>query len=199
MSEHIVLFGGAFDPIHNGHLHLAKACRESVPFTKMLLIPSRLPAYKAKAQGTPEQRLSMCHLAAANYPWLEVSDMELQREGVTYTIDTVLECKRLYQQAEFSLLVGSDMLSYFPRWYQYGRLLREVQLIAAVREDSEADAIAESANILQNEGGRVVLLKAPAFPVSSTEIRQMRSSHEDVSHLLPEQVLEYIKLHHLYE
>ena len=195
----MVLFGGTFDPIHNGHLHLAIACRETVPFDKMLLMPSHLPPHKAKASAPDGDRLALCRLASESLDWMEVSSLELERTGPSYTIDTVSRLERLYPETEWSLLIGSDMLYYFPHWHRFEELLQKVTLLSAVRETEEDDRLREQADALRELGGRVELIPAPALPLSSTQLREMLRAGEDVSPFLLPQAAAYIREHHLYE
>lgn len=199
MNKRIVLFGGTFDPIHNGHLHLALACRNAVPFDRMILIPAHLPPHKDTATASDRDRLALCRLAAEPFDWIEVSTLELEREGPSYTIDTVSALEVRYPGAEILLLIGSDMLYYFEHWFRYRELLQKVTVLSAVRENAEDDRLVRQAELLRRMGGNVKLIPAPALPLSSTKLREKLRRGEDISGFLPPQAAAYIREHHLYK
>ena len=128
--QRIGLFGGSFNPIHNGHLHLAKAAKEGLGLDKVVLIPANVSPFKQDAPGMASgaDRLAMCRLAAETLSFCEVDSCELERSGVSYTVDTVRLFRERYPEAELVLLVGSDMFLSFTRWHCWQEILEMAAL-----------------------------------------------------------------------
>ena len=122
----IAVFGGTFNPPHLGHMAAAEACIEALSLDRLILMPTRVPPHKDLPAGsaTPEQRLEMCRIAAVQIPRCEVSDLELRREGLSYTADTVEELAAHYPGDTLWLVMGTDMLLSFDRWREPERILR---------------------------------------------------------------------------
>ena len=111
--------GGTFNPIHNGHLHIVEEFRRGLGLDRVLLIPTRVPPHKAAPDlASAGERFAMCRLAAQGKPWLELSDIEMRREGKSYTAETLEELSALYPQDQFYLLMGEDMFLTLGRWYR---------------------------------------------------------------------------------
>ena len=115
--QRIGLFGGSFNPIHNGHLHLVQTARESLGLDQVVLIPANVSPFKQQNpdMASGADRLAMCRLAAETLPFCTVDGCELERAGVSYTVDTVRLFRNRYPEAELVLLVGSDMFLSFPK------------------------------------------------------------------------------------
>jgi nicotinate-nucleotide adenylyltransferase len=191
-------FGGSFNPIHHGHLLCARAIAESAGFDRVVLIPSAQPPHKpiTAELASPEDRLAMCRLAAASQPELfEVSDIELQRAGRSYTIDTV---RILKQQGwdRVHWLIGADMLRLLPNWYQPEALLREVHFVVMARPGWAFDWSSLPAAYRELEKN---VHAAPQIDISATEIRQRLASGRSIEFLTPPAVIEYIRKRRLYE
>ena len=115
----IGIFGGTFNPVHQGHVHLAQQCVEELKLDKLLVIPTKQPPHKQVQElASGEHRAQMCRLAFAEIPQAQVSEMELHREGKSYTADTLTQLKQQFPQAQFYLIVGGDM---FLTFHQIGR------------------------------------------------------------------------------
>ena len=113
------IYGGTFNPIHNGHLHIVEEFRRGLGLDRVLLIPTRVPPHKAAPDlASAGERFAMCRLAAQGKPWLELSDIEMRREGKSYTAETLEELSVLYPQDQFYLLMGEDMFLTLGRWYR---------------------------------------------------------------------------------
>ena len=113
------IYGGTFNPIHNGHLHIVEEFRRGLGLDRVLLIPTRVPPHKAAPDlASAGERFAMCRLAAQGKPWLELSDIEMRREGKSYTAETLEELSALYPQDQFYLLMGEDMFLTLGRWYR---------------------------------------------------------------------------------
>ena len=199
----IGIYGGTFDPIHRGHLTAAKAVRDALGLNKLLLIVDSIPPHKelpADSAGN-EDRLAMTELATAELgKWAEVSDIELRRQGKSYTSDTLRQLKAMYPDDELWLIVGSDMFLSFHTWHE-PEVIASLAGIAAVSrlEESEDDAFAAQKKYLEAAyGANIVTVKNPdVIEVSSTEVREALSRGEGRAYL-SDAVYGYIARKHLY-
>ena len=139
----------------------------------------------------------MCMLAVENLPYCFVDDCEIRRDGVSYTVDTVVYFRRQYPNAELVLLVGSDMFLSFQRWHRYKEILRNAGLAVVSREGDDTEALEAHRKILL-QYGKIFLCHAQAYTISSTKIREIRKKGGDFSCYLPEKVVQYIISHKLY-
>ena len=193
------IFGGAFNPVHNGHINLAKSYLNSLNLDKLLIIPTGNPPHRdAAGLADGKSRLDMLSLAFGGVDKIEVSDIEFQRKEKSYTYETVKEIRKIYADAEIFLIIGADQFLSFDKWYRYEDLLKEVVLCTAAREENMRDAIEAYAKVLL--GGKYNYFLADFSPivVSSSEIREKLIKREDISQLVPEKVYEYIKDKELY-
>ena len=125
------LFGGSFNPIHNGHINLAVSVKESLGLDRVILIPSGTAPHKSSAEyAAAEDRLEMCRLACSGIDGLEVSDYEIRKSGKSYTIYTVEHFKKEFPEDELYWLVGSDMLLSFETWFRYRDILKNSSVAA---------------------------------------------------------------------
>lgn len=194
----IGIFGGAFNPFHNGHLHLMNAYLEALCLDKILLIPTAVPPHKTDEYlVSGEDRLNMLSIIAKDNPRLEVSDMEFRREGKSYSYDTVCEIKRLYPEAELYLIIGSDQFFYFQNWYRADELLKLVTVCTSARNSGEYRALVD----FKNQHGNMkncIVADFEVIAISSSEIRGRLKNGQAVSDLVPQAIEEYIKEHGLY-
>lgn len=192
----IGIYGGTFNPVHNGHLHLANAVQEALCLDLFLWIPAKLPPHKDAPDLLPgEERLTLLRLATQQMANVEVSSIELESEGKSFTVLTLEKLKKRHPEAEFFLIMGTDMLLTFTQWYRYLDILSMATLVAAARNEGELSSIQEAAKALNN----AIVLTVPPFPVSSSEIREKLKQGETVAGLLPESVLQYIEEKQLYQ
>ena len=171
----IAIYGGSFNPPHLGHAEAAYTVCEELRPDRFLIIPDNIPPHKDMEEGCPtaEQRLELCRLAFADVPGAEVSDMEIRREGRSYTAETVRELRERWPDEELILVVGTDMLLCFDEWYHYEYLLKECRLAVVPREDDREREIREKIRELESgHGARITLLTHAPLPMSSSEIRQ---------------------------
>jgi len=191
------IYGGSFDPIHNGHLAFAKAAVEQLGLDELLLIPSaESPHKQGQMRATGQQRLEMCRLAAEGLPNVTVSDIEIARGGVSYTYDTVREFSK--PNEPLYLLVGSDQFPTVNRW-KYGVLLvQRVIIVGGWRGAEEREQMERAADHLRACGCGVELIEFDPVEISSTDLRQKLARGEDTGDYLPEAVKKYIREHGLY-
>lgn len=197
----IGIFGGAFNPVHNGHLNLAKHYLDELGLDKILFIPTNIPPHKSNEDfAGREDRFNMLRLAIKPYDKFEVSDIEFKRDGKSYTYDTLLELKKIYENAEFYLIIGADQLLHFDKWYKYKEILALVTLCTSAREnEAEKAQIIDFASSLNGlDINKFKLLASPVLKVSSSEIRNKIKSGEDFSNLVPEKVYDYIIKRRIY-
>ena len=199
--ERIGIYGGTFNPPHLGHIQAAKAAVQALDLTRLLLIPDNIAPHKELPPGSPapEQRLEMLRLAVQDAPELEVSDLELRREGVSYTFETVLALSEQYPEAQLFLLMGTDMFVSFDTWKNTDIILSHAALGVLCRGDKgERETIAEKAAQLTNQGARVELVNNPVLAISSTQLRRL-IAFDCAEPFLPKPVAEYIRQHGLYD
>lgn len=183
-------FGGSFNPIHHAHLICARAAAEAIGLNRVLLIPSRQPPHKIVGTdlAAPEDRLAMCRLAVAGDPFFEVSDIELKRDGPSYTIDTVRQLKAA-GWSEVHWLIGADMVRILPQWHEPLPLLREARLVLMARPgwSFDWDTLPPEYRSL-----RANVVTTPMLEISATAIRQRVRAGRPIAYLTPEPVVRYI-------
>ncbi|MBQ6873197.1 MAG: nicotinate (nicotinamide) nucleotide adenylyltransferase [Clostridia bacterium] len=196
----IGIFGGTFNPPHLAHLNIAEDFSRRLSFDKLIIIPTYQPPHKqAQSLADGEDRLEMCRLLfdAEN---TEISDMEIRRQGKSYTYDTLCQLEEKYPEAELYLIIGSDMLLSFHKWYRYEDILRKCTLCVLTRENDidNAHMKAYAIEALGLGEGDIVFSSLEPTVLSSTRIREMVARGEDVSSLTGEKVWAYIKEKRLY-
>ena len=199
--ERIGILGGSFNPPHIGHIRAAVNTARALGLTKVLLIPAREVPHKEVSpfDPTPEQRLEMLKIAASGSDLLEASDLELFREGKSYTWDTIQALRRQYPNAELTLLLGSDMFRGFPEWKNAEDILKEAGLAAISRGDKhEEEFIRRGVSALEARGVRVSVAHNPIVDISSTQLRRLLAFGSGEA-FLSEGVYDYIRENHLYD
>lgn len=181
LNQKIGIMGGTFDPIHIGHLQCAQVAQEKLKLDKILFIPAGVPNFKQdKKLASSKDRLIMCELAIQDFgnPSFEVSDIEIKREGVTYTVDTLKELS-----GDLYFITGTDSAATLEDWHNYEEILKLCTVVAVTRKG-------EPIHKLHPE---VMLLEADVVKVSSSDLRKSLNKS-----LLTPSVFEYIKNHKLY-
>ena len=199
--ERIGIYGGTFNPPHAGHMQAAKQAVTALKLDKLVIVPTSIAPHKAipEHSPTPRQRLEMLRIAAADCPKAEVSDIELNRGGVSYTFQTVSELKERYPDAELILLMGSDMFLCFDQWKQPDDILKNVELGVFYRGNKgEKTAVAENKAKLEQRGAKIRLVENDIVDISSTQLRRMLAFHCAGPFLSPG-VAAYIREHRLYD
>ena len=188
------IFGGAFNPIHNGHLTLAKSYQESLGLDKVLFIPTAVPPHKTSQHLAPDvHRLNMARLAVTDNDSFEVSDIEFKRQGKSYTYDTLIQLKKIYPDSQMYLIIGADQFLSFHKWYKFDGILDMVTLCTSAREDeAEKKKILSYAESIEQMKGKYFIADYPVVKLSSSEIRDKIKKGEDISRLVPKGVYEYI-------
>lgn len=190
------VLGGTFDPVHNGHLALAEHAREQLSLDLVLFVPAGEPWRKAHRTITPaEHRLAMLRLAIDGNDAFGISDIELRRDGPTYTADTLeaLAAERL--DDEFYFVIGADALADLPNWHEPERIIQHAILAVAPRDDRASDAAEPPTPGIAN---RIQRFPMPPVDVSSTDIRARVAAGASITDLVPLAVERYIHDHALY-
>ena len=199
MSQKIALFGGTFDPIHNGHIRLAAEFARRLKLDKVILMPTYVPPHKVKPEMAPAaDRLEMCRLATGNDPLFTVSDLEISRGGASFTADTLETLCGQYPEARWYLITGADMFLTMGTWWRFEDIAATAVLCAAPRDGVSMAELEAYAARLEAEGAVCALENIPLTPLSSTEIREKLRRGEAVDQLVPAAVAGYIAAKRLY-
>ena len=195
----IAMLGGTFDPIHNGHLELARGFARRLLLDQVILMPTAIPPHKVKtSMAPPDKRLHMCRLAVQDDPLFTVSDWEIARGGASFTVDTLQALTAAQPQAEWFLITGADMFLTLGSWWRFADIARMATLCAAPRDAQNAAQLRAYAAELEQQGARCVVADLPLMPVSSTALRKALAAGEDTSRWLPVPVADYIAREGLY-
>ena len=185
------IFGGTFDPIHNGHLITAQSVREMRNLDKIIFIPSFVSPHKADVKSSsPEHRLNMIKLATEKVDFFDFSDYEIKKGGISYTVDTLREFKKKYGELEF--IIGYDNIFKFHTWKDPDEIMELANILVLKRKSSHPftleDKYVKAAIFVQTRG----------IEISATDLRQRVKSGKPIHFLVPEKVKEYIYDFNLY-
>jgi nicotinate-nucleotide adenylyltransferase len=202
MTRRLGIFGGSFDPVHFGHLMLAECCREQCRLDEVWLLPAFTPPHKrARNLADDRHRVEMLQLAIGGQHSLSVSTLEIDRGGVSYTVDTLQMVHDQHADAELFLLMGADTLHDLPNWYQPRRIC-ELAIPVAVRRTGWAEPaydafkpLVSPARLAQMQQCQVVM---PLIDLASTEIRNRVAADQSIRFRTPRAVEKYIETHQLY-
>jgi len=197
----IGIYGGTFNPIHTGHMHAAVQAIDTLGLDKLLMIPDRIAPQKQIPSGSPspEQRLEMLRIAVEGYEKIQVSDMELKREGKSYTYLTVEALREEYPDAEIFLLMGTDMFLSFHTWMNPDRITAQATLAVMYRgEKGEEAKIEARKQEMEAAGVKVALIKNDTINISSTQLRRL-IAFRCAGEFLPAGVGDYIREKGLYD
>ena len=195
----IGIYGGSFDPVHNGHVNAALTFKEELSLDKIIIIPAYQPPHKKGLALTPsEHRMNMCNIAFGSLEGFEVSDIEIKRGDEGYMVDTIKELREIYPDDEFYLLIGGDMLLSFQRWYAWSKITDEAIIAVAERNWEDSSAIEGEAAILRSYGAEVRIVPIDVKEISSTSVRETVRRADDISSMVPKGVDEYIWDNYLY-
>jgi len=188
----IGIFGGTFDPIHNGHLITAQSVKEIRNLEKIIFIPAYISPHKQNAEASSAQhRLNMLKIALDDIPFFEYSDFEIKQHTISYTIDTLRELKKSYD--EIDLIIGYDNIFQFHTWKDPDEIFKLANVVVLKRKSSHPidyiDKYVESAHFVETRG----------IEISATDIRNRVNDDLPIYYLVPEKVLEYIKENNLYK
>ncbi len=193
-QKRLGVLGGTFDPIHTGHLILAEQVREKLQLEQIIFIPCASPPHKTERELSPaDYRLEMTRLALEENSCFFVSDIELKRKGLSYTVETLRELRELYKDSEMFFLTGSDVLDEITTWKNPEEIYRLAKIVIAVRPGFD------KFDPEDHFARRSIIVKITGMNVSSTQIREKVKSGQSIKYLVPQKVEEYIKNRGLYK
>ena len=198
-DRRIAILGGTFNPIHNGHVALARGFARLLGLHRVLLMVTNVPPHKRAPDLAPaEDRLAMCRLAAEEEPLLSACDLELQRAGKSYTWETLTLLKQQFPASELYFITGADMFLTLEQWKHPERIFSLCTVCAAPRGEDSAAELQDYAARLRERGARTVVADFVPPDISSTQIRALAARRKKLHGLVPESVEQYILQHGLY-
>ncbi|MDH3268489.1 MAG: nicotinate-nucleotide adenylyltransferase [Ignavibacteria bacterium] len=185
------IFGGTFDPIHLGHLITAQSVREIRNLEKIIFIPAFISPHKSDAKtSSAEDRLNMIKLAVDGIPFFDYSDMEIEKGGVSFTIDTLRELKNTYEELEF--IIGYDNIFSFHTWKDPDEIMKLAKIIVLKRKSSHPP------QFKNKYYHQAVFVQTRGIEISATDLRERVKNGLPINFLVPPTVMEYINKHNLY-
>ena len=198
------VLGGTFDPIHNGHLAAAEAAQASLGLDAITLVPSRIPPHRHDRVGaTAEQRFEMAALAANERPAWSASRIEIDREGPSFTYDTLVQlAQQVSVTSQFFFILGADAFAEIASWSRYPAVLDLAHFVVVSRPgitlDSLRERVPSAFSLRPSAKTRVILVEAATPDISSTDIRRRVRAGQSLTGLVPDPVAHYISMHRLY-
>lgn len=209
MNSRLAVFGGMFDPVHNGHVEAAQFAFETLFVDCLKMIPCHRPNHKKDAQTEARHRLAMLELVTSDYPHIGVDPIELNKNKVSYTVDTLSELKQKHSSLVFVL--GVDSFNSLPQWHQWERLLELSHLMVLARPGSSLSEntktavsyqqrqVNSSEELLASNSGRIIYSEDFDFDIASSSVRQKLMQGANVSAELDARVITYVMNNKLYQ
>ena len=206
----VAILGGSFDPIHNGHLHIASKLLEQLPIDEVRFLPCKQSVLKTPTQASAKQRLAMLEIALANCPYFKVDTSELKRVSASYTVVSLVAFSNAHPNKAIYFIMGMDAFISLDQWYQWNRLLELSHIVVINRPEFikpkgavltkllQERQIKDAGLLVEKPVGSILCLDLGAFPVSSTQIRKLVACGSSVRHLIPQGVWRYIQERQLY-
>jgi len=205
MSEKIVFFGGSFDPVHHGHLIVARALAEQRGYARVTFVPAASPPHKPPPEASADDRLAMLRLAIEGEKLFDICQLELNRPGPSYTFETLCQLREQYGgDAELHWLIGADMVEELPSWHRAKDVLAMARIVVAVRPPWHERLEGVLASLREKTFGKQVediarsIFAAPLIDISSTDIRRRVRGRLSARFLTPDEVVSYILRRQLY-
>ncbi len=193
------VFGGTFDPVHNGHLRVAQEARARFNLAEIIFVPAGHPWMKVRVITPTEHRIKMLRLAIAGKPYFRISAVEIERAGPTYTVDTIEQLRgEINPEDEVFFILGWDSLARLPEWQDSPRLVRLCRLIVAPRPGYAVPYLNTIEASIPGITGRILIMDKPIVDIGATEIRERVARGQSIRHLVPRAVSRYIQQQHLY-
>ena len=199
--KRIGILGGTFNPVHMGHLFMAEYARVEMNLDMILFIPTGVPYMKNNKEIlSSDIRMQMLEMSITSNSFFATSDIEIKREGNTYTFETLEELHQLYPNADLFFLVGADCLFTIEHWYQPQRIFDNCTLLAANRNDVPQMELLEKKKFLENMfQAHVILLDVPQMDIPSTKIRENIKSGRSIRYMVTDAVHDYILQNNFYQ
>jgi|SRR5690625_1331028 len=186
--KRIGILGGTFNPPHLGHLIIAEYVREELGLEEVWFIPTYEPPHKQKAGVDAIQRVEMVERAIENHSSFKLNNIEINRSGKSYTIDTILKLKQKNPNHKYYFIIGGDMVEYLPYWRQIDKLIHHLAFVGVKREGYSLESPYP-----------ITKVDVPLIDISSTMVRNRLIDGKSIKYLVPESVYSYIKEYRLYE
>ena len=206
----IGILGGTFDPIHNGHLHVATSLLKQLPLDEVRLLPCYLPVHRTAPIASPEHRLAMTKLACDSIPKVSVDEHEMKRQGPSYMIDTLRDLKTEHFSDHLCLIIGQDAFQTFDEWHHWKKILDYCHLIIVSRPQSSNQTneplktfvnyheTKEFSALASTPTGKIFFCEIPPLNISATQLRDQLAQHQYNDKAIPQRVFQYILQYHLY-
>ncbi len=195
----IAIYGGAFNPVHKGHIEIVKQLNKNYDFDKILIIPSKYSPHKSNdTLVSDEHRLNMCDLAFGDIENVQVSDIEIRRDKISFTVDTLTELKTIYPFDDFYLVCGSDMFLSLLKWRKPEVIFSMTSILAFRRDDESMHTMNEYKDKLVSIGVNVLICEMKIPPFSSTQVREAINKGTSFQEFLDIKVYDYIVKNKLY-
>ncbi len=212
MMHNLAIFGGTFDPIHNGHLHCSKTLSDYFHFNAYYFLPCKSPVHKGTTSVSNQQRIEMLQLALKPYPEFSIDLREMNRSTPSYMVDTLKSIRSEHPCSSISLIIGYDAFLNLEQWYQWQNLLQLAHLIVinrhleayqppspGLRKLLKQHQALNHADLKNSTSGLIYQFDAGDYPISSTALRHALKTNKDVSRELPQEVYQYINSLGLYQ
>lgn len=205
-----VLFGGTFDPVHLGHIHMAQSCLEQLSLSELHFLPCALPVHKAAPGITNDHRLAMLKLATKHNACFKIDPRELRRTGPSYSLLSLQECRAESPSTPLIFLMGMDSFNSLPTWYQWQEIITLCHVVVyqrpgEVRATDEPlekylsqSEVTDQSELHRKQAGLCYFLEGTVKDISSSQIRNAIKHQQHTEHLIQPEVREYIRKHHLY-
>lgn len=199
-TKRVGIMGGTFDPVHIGHLLIAEQSYRQYGLDYVIFMPAGHPPHKQDQNiVSSRDRLAMLRLATEDIPYFRVSDYELEKKGLSYTFETLSDLSGKFPETQYYFIMGADSIKDMDHWRHPEIILRLAHILAAVREDTDLDALENEADKLRKKyRGKISILGAPEMDISSRELRSRIASGQSIRFMVPEKVRNYIDYYHLY-
>jgi len=194
----IGILGGTFDPIHYAHLYMGAISADELGLSTVIFVPNGTPPHKSAVETPGSVRLAMTKLAIANNPFFTVSDYESTKDGICYTIDTVLHFKQIYPGDKLYFIIGEDSLSYIEQWYDAENLFKLCEFIVIGRGGYESNIEGKISELGCKYSFICHYIEAPELDISSDGIRKRICAGKTVDYLLPRELIEYLNTNNIY-
>ena len=200
MEHRIGILGGTFDPIHNGHINLAEFAYDKLKLDKVIFVPSGISYMKSHSSNS-YHRSNMVKIAIEGIDYFEYSDVDIIREGNSYTLNTLLDLKKSYKNAQLYFIIGSDTLFMLERWYKFTDIFSLCSIVVAHRENDINNEVSLKINdLIHKYNCEIELMQIEIMEISSSKLRQLIIDEDNnISTYLEDKVIQYINENNLYE
>ena len=194
----IGILGGTFNPIHNGHLYMAFEAKETLELDKIIFVPNYIPPHKEAYDRDPEDALKMLELVIEEYDDFLISTYELDKQGLSYTYETLDHFTKIYPHDEFFFIIGEDSYVNFSRWKNPEIIISLAKLVVFQRHGFDEKKSDGTRMLLEKQGKTPIILDSMILEISSSDIRERVAKRKEISFLVPAKVRDYIYEHELY-